>query len=149
MNTPVWRWLAPELESLLHLPLADRDLFVAKLLSAFIPAVTISWLGFLGYAITSNVVGWSVLHRIFVPTSLWLVVIFWVGPAVAAFGLGVMVRVSMEIPGTDDGSGPARPARIACAMASTVQSGRSFMLTSPQARPRPRRGRGTAASVCR
>jgi ABC-type transport system involved in multi-copper enzyme maturation permease subunit len=82
------------LESLLHLPLADRELFVAKLLSAFIPAITISWLGFLAYAITSNAVGWSVLHRIFVPTTQLLAVILWVAPAVAAFGLAVMVRVS-------------------------------------------------------
>jgi ABC-type Na+ efflux pump permease subunit len=82
------------LESLLHLPLADRDLFVAKLLSAFVPAVAISWIGFLCFAITSNAVGWSVLHRIFIPTGNWLVVILWVAPAVAAFGLAVMVRVS-------------------------------------------------------
>jgi ABC-2 type transport system permease protein len=31
---------------------------------------------------------------VFVPTSLWLVVIFWVAPAVACLGMGVMVRVS-------------------------------------------------------
>jgi hypothetical protein len=34
------------------------------------------------------------MHRIFLPTWLWAVVIFWVAPAVAALGLGVMVRVS-------------------------------------------------------
>ena len=82
------------LESLLHLPLPDRDLFVAKLLGAFLPAVTISWVGFICYAITSNAVGWSVTHRVFVPNSNLLVVILWVAPAVAAFGLAVMVRVS-------------------------------------------------------
>jgi hypothetical protein len=34
------------------------------------------------------------MHRIFVPTKLWFVMIFWVAPAVAALGLSVMVRVS-------------------------------------------------------
>lgn len=82
------------LESLLHLPIADRDLFWAKVLGAFAPAVAVSWIGFLCFAIVANGVSWPRLHRIFVPTQLWLVVILWVGPAVAALGLGVMVRVS-------------------------------------------------------
>jgi ABC-2 type transport system permease protein len=82
------------LETLLHLPIADRDLFTAKLLSAFLPAVAVSWIGFVCFAFVSNTVAWPVLHRIFVPTRLWLVMIFWVAPAVAALGLGVMVRVS-------------------------------------------------------
>jgi ABC-type Na+ efflux pump permease subunit len=82
------------LESLLHLPIADRDLFIAKFLTAFVPAIAVSWIGFVLFAIVSNVVAWPVLHRIFIPTSLWLVVILWVAPAVATLGLAVMVRVS-------------------------------------------------------
>jgi ABC-2 type transport system permease protein len=82
------------LEGLLHLPISDRDLFLAKLLTAFLPAMAVSWLGFLAFAIVSNGVAWPVMHRIFVPTQLWAVVIFWVAPAVATLGLGVMVRVS-------------------------------------------------------
>src|SRR4051794_26735046 len=34
------------------------------------------------------------MHRVFVPTKLWGVMILWVAPAVAALGMGVMVRVS-------------------------------------------------------
>jgi uncharacterized membrane protein len=34
------------------------------------------------------------MHRVFVPTQLWGVVVLWVAPAVAMLGLGVMVRVS-------------------------------------------------------
>ena len=82
------------LEALLHLPIADRDLFVAKLLGAFVPAVVVSWIGFVAFAVIANTVAWPVMHRVFVPTRLWLVMIFWVAPAVAALGLGVMVRVS-------------------------------------------------------
>ncbi len=82
------------METLLHLPVRDRDLFLAKLLGAFLPAVAISWLGFLAFAVVANTVAWPVLGRIFVPTPMWLVMILWVGPAVAALGLGVMVRVS-------------------------------------------------------
>lgn len=82
------------IETLLHLPIPDRQLFYAKVLGAFIPAVTVSWAGFVLFAIVTNTVAWPVTHRIFVPTRLWGVVILWVAPAVAALGMGVMVRVS-------------------------------------------------------
>ena len=82
------------LESLLHLPVADREMFYAKLLTAFIPAMAVSWIGFLCFAVVSNGVAWPVMHRIFIPTRLWLVMILWIAPAVATLGLAVMVRVS-------------------------------------------------------
>jgi len=82
------------LESLLHLPISDAELFYAKLLTAFIPAMVVSWVGFLCFSVVSNTVAWPVLHRVFVPTRLWLVLILWMAPAVAALGLAVMVRVS-------------------------------------------------------
>ena len=90
------------MEALLHLPITNRDLFVAKLLSAYIPAMAVSWIGFGLFCIVSNAVGWSVMHRIFVPTKLWGVVIFWVAPAVAMLGLGVMVRVSVRARSTQE-----------------------------------------------
>ena len=82
------------LESLLHLPISDRELFFAKLATAFLPAIAVSWIGFIAFCFVSNGVAWPVLHRIFVPTSLWLVMILWVAPAVATLGLAVMVRIS-------------------------------------------------------
>jgi ABC-2 type transport system permease protein len=81
-------------ETLLHLPIGDRELFYAKVLGAFLPAVIVSWVGFALFTVVANSVAWPVVHRIFVPTKLWAVVIFWVAPAVAALGMGVMVRVS-------------------------------------------------------
>jgi ABC-type Na+ efflux pump permease subunit len=82
------------LESLLHLPVSDRDLFLAKLAVAFLPALVVSWVGFVAFAVVANSVAWGVVGRVFVPTRLWMVMIVWVAPAVAALGLGVMVRVS-------------------------------------------------------
>jgi ABC-type Na+ efflux pump permease subunit len=90
------------LESLLHLPVADRDLFVAKLLVSFVPALAVSWIGFVGFAAVTNTVAWPIVGRIFIPTRLWLVMIFWVAPAVAALGLGVMVRVSARAQTTQE-----------------------------------------------
>jgi ABC-type transport system involved in multi-copper enzyme maturation permease subunit len=82
------------LEGLLHLPIADRDLFVAKVITAFVPAVAVSWAGFLLFCGVADAVGWPVTHRLILPTPLWSVVIFWVAPGVAALGMGIMVRVS-------------------------------------------------------
>lgn len=82
------------LEGLLHLPIGTREIFVAKTLGAFIPAVFLSWLGFALYAILANAMAWSTLHRIFVPTLNWLLLLLWVGPAITTLGLAAMVRVS-------------------------------------------------------
>jgi len=85
------------LEGLLHHPLSDRDLFLAKLATAYVPAVVVSWVGFALFAVVANGVSWPQVGRIFVPTALWAVVIFWIAPAVAATGLGIMVRVSARV----------------------------------------------------
>jgi ABC-type Na+ efflux pump permease subunit len=82
------------LEALLHLPIATRDLFLGKLLGAFLPAVAVSWLGFAAFALVANTVAWPVLGRVFVPTARWLALVLWVAPGVAALGLAIMVRVS-------------------------------------------------------
>jgi ABC-2 type transport system permease protein len=82
------------LEGLLYLPITDRDLFLAKVLSAFVPALAITWGGAIVYAVVSDVVAWPVLHRVFVPFSQWTVVMAWVAPAVALLGLGLLVIVS-------------------------------------------------------
>lgn len=90
------------METLLHLPIDNRDLFLAKLLGAFIPALVVSWVGFVLFSIVANSVAWGVMQRIFVPTQLWLVMIFWVAPAVAALGLGLMVRISVRAKSTQE-----------------------------------------------
>jgi ABC-type Na+ efflux pump permease subunit len=82
------------LEGLLHLPIAERDLFYAKVGGAFLPAMAVSWIGFACFVVLANAVGWSVMHRLFLPTRLWLAMMVWIAPAVAALGMGVMVRVS-------------------------------------------------------
>jgi ABC-type Na+ efflux pump permease subunit len=82
------------LESLLHLPIADRDLFVAKVLGAFLPAVVITWASALLYVLLCNAIAWSVLHRPFLPFAQFTVMIAWVAPAVGALALGLLVIVS-------------------------------------------------------
>jgi ABC-2 type transport system permease protein len=90
------------LESLLHLPIRERDLYLAKLLGAFLPAVAVSWIGFALYTVVTDLVSWPVLDRGLLPTTRWLVLILWVAPASAALGLGIMVRISIRARGSQE-----------------------------------------------
>ncbi|MCB0971806.1 MAG: ABC transporter permease subunit [Acidimicrobiales bacterium] len=90
------------LETLLHLPVRDRDLYIAKLLVGFLPSVAVSWIGFALFCVVSNASAWPVMERIFLPTRLWAIVILWISPAVAALGLGIMVRVSVRVNNTQE-----------------------------------------------
>jgi ABC-2 type transport system permease protein len=82
------------LESLLLLPISDRDLFTAKLLSAFLPALAISWIGGVIYAVVANISAWSATGRLILPFAQWVVMLVWIAPAVALLALGLLVLVS-------------------------------------------------------
>jgi ABC-2 type transport system permease protein len=90
------------LESLLHLPIADRDLFFAKVLGAYLPAVALSWIGAALYVVIANIVAWPVMGRVFLPFSQWLIMILWLAPAVAALALGLLVVVSSRAKTTQE-----------------------------------------------
>ncbi len=90
------------LEALLYTPTTDRELFAAKLLSAWLAAVAVALVGFLLYTVMANAAAWQVMHHIFFPNVMWLVLVTWVVPAVAGLGLGVMVLVSARAQGFQD-----------------------------------------------
>lgn len=85
------------LEALLYTPTSDRDLLAAKLLSAWVPAVMVAWLGFALYAVVLNGVGWPLFGRIFFPNALWWWLALWVAPALAGIGLGFTVLISARV----------------------------------------------------
>jgi hypothetical protein len=85
------------LEALIYTPTTDTELFVGKMLSAMIPAVAVSLIGFLLYALTANIAAWPTMGRIFFPTAAWIIMILWVAPATAAAGLGATVIVSSKV----------------------------------------------------
>jgi ABC-type Na+ efflux pump permease subunit len=82
------------MEALLYTPTTDLELFVAKLLSAWLPAIGVAWGGFLLYTLVANVAAWPTLGRLFFPNLMWVVLALWVAPAVAGVGLGFTVLVS-------------------------------------------------------
>ena len=42
--------------SMLTVPISDRDLFTAKFLTCFIPAIAVSWIGFACFCVIANLV---------------------------------------------------------------------------------------------
>jgi ABC-2 type transport system permease protein len=121
------------LETLLHLPVDTRDLFLAKLAVAFVPAVAVSWVGFVAFAVVVNTLAWPVLGRVFVPTALWVVMIAWVGPGVAALGLGVMVRVSARTRTVQEASQIGGAVVLPLVIVAVGQSSGLLLVTVPVA----------------
>lgn len=85
------------LEALFYAPIPDRELLIGKLLAAWLPAVVVGIGGFLIYGAVINVTAWPAMGEIFFPNTMWLLLVLWVGPAVAGLGLGAMVLVSARV----------------------------------------------------
>ncbi|MFO7632745.1 MAG: ABC transporter permease subunit [Caldilinea sp.] len=85
------------LEALVYSPTTDRELLFAKILGAWIPGSIVGFGGFVVYTIVANSMVFYVAERIVLPNTLWLLLAFWVGPAAAAFGLGVTVIASSRV----------------------------------------------------
>lgn len=85
------------LEPLLHTSTTDDELMTAKFLASFIPAVVVALAGFVVYSIVANVVAWPYIGELFFPDRTWLVLAFWVAPALAALGLAIMTTVSSRV----------------------------------------------------
>jgi ABC-2 type transport system permease protein len=81
------------LEILLLSPITDRQLFLAKTLGAWLPAVVITFVGALVYQVVATLTLAGVGVRPF-PNLLWTLLIGWVAPALAAAALGAVVLIS-------------------------------------------------------
>lgn len=85
------------LEALVYTPTTDRELLFAKVLGAWIPGTLVGLGGFIAYTIVANIVAYNVVGMLILPNTLWLLLAFFVGPAAAAFGLGVTVIASSRV----------------------------------------------------
>lgn len=84
------------LEGLLHTPVRDSELFVAKLLTALVPALVVEVASFSLYGLVVNLSGYRLMGRVFFPSSNWWALVFWLGPGVSVVGLGVTVLISSK-----------------------------------------------------
>jgi len=82
------------IEALLYTPASDGELFLGKMLAAFVPAVALTWVSFLVYGVVVNGAGWPVMGRVWFPPVSWWPLMLWVAPAVAALGVAATVLIS-------------------------------------------------------
>lgn len=87
------------IEGLLYAPVSETELFVGKVLAAFVPAIGVAAVGFAGYTLVVDVLTYGQFGRLLLPNTVWLILILWLVPAVSIFGLGVTVLVSMKARG--------------------------------------------------
>jgi ABC-type Na+ efflux pump permease subunit len=85
------------MEALLYTPTTDAELFLGKLLSAWLPALAITIGGFILYGIVVNAAAWRTMQRIFFPNVMWTLLIVWLAPAAAGLGLSSMVLISSKV----------------------------------------------------
>ena len=85
------------LESLLYSPVTTGELFLGKVLAAFLPAVGLAWGTFLLTAVTVNAVAWPWLGRVFFPTPNWLPLMLLVIPLLSLATVFLNVFVSARV----------------------------------------------------
>jgi ABC-type Na+ efflux pump permease subunit len=85
------------LEGLLLAPVNMRSIFTAKVLAAFLPAIGVSLVSFVLFAICANVSAWSLFGRIFFPHINWAPLVFLVMPAVSLFAILINVFISARV----------------------------------------------------
>ena len=77
------------METLLHLPITDRDLFIAKFLTGFLPAIAVSWIGFACFAVVANAVSYGIVDGLVVPNTRVVTSVEWLAwPANCGVALG-------------------------------------------------------------
>lgn len=85
------------LEALLLSPVADRELFVAKAAVAWIPAVAVTAVGAVIYGLIANFTVAGSVERLPFPNLLWVLLVTWLSPALAAVALGTVVLISARV----------------------------------------------------
>lgn len=85
------------LEALLYTPTSDTELFAAKVLAAWLPAVAVALVGFVLYSAVADLVAFPVVGKILLPNAIWATLVLWVAPPAAGLGLSAMVIVSSRV----------------------------------------------------
>jgi ABC-2 type transport system permease protein len=88
------------IEALLATPLTDADLFLGKILVAFIPATIITFVSFGIYSTVIDVLTAGMFNGLrLLPNSIWLTMIFGLAPAIALTSIGLTVTISAKVKG--------------------------------------------------
>jgi ABC-2 type transport system permease protein len=87
------------LEALLYTPTSDRELYLAKLLGPWLAAIGVSLFSYLVFVVIANLMVAAEVGRPVALTPLWFLTIAWLGPAVGAMAISILVVVSARVRG--------------------------------------------------
>lgn len=84
------------LESLLYTPISMEQLLRAKILGVFVPSYVVTLISFAVLGIIFNIGGFTYFGGFIFPDVKWLIIIFWISPAINLLSLIFTVRVSAK-----------------------------------------------------
>ncbi len=84
------------MESLLYTPISINELFFAKVVGTAVPALAITLLSAVIFGVVMNIGGFIYFGSMVFPNLKWLILIFWVAPAVTILAIYFMVLVSAK-----------------------------------------------------
>lgn len=88
------------IEALLATPISDSELFLGKVLVAFIPAVVATFISFFLYSVVVNLYSIRLFNeKLMLPNLTWLLLIFCLSPAIALTSIGLTVTISAKVKG--------------------------------------------------
>ncbi|MEH7304888.1 ABC transporter permease subunit [Neobacillus drentensis] len=85
------------LETLLFAPISITELFLGKVIASFVPTIIITFVAFLLNAVIVNLISYRVFNEILYLDSTWLLLMFWVIPALVIFNIVLNVLVSARV----------------------------------------------------
>jgi ABC-type transport system involved in multi-copper enzyme maturation permease subunit len=84
------------MESLLYSPLSIRELFFAKVIGTAVPALAITLVSAVAFGLVIDIGGWFYFGRLIFPNVKWIILIFWLTPALTLLGISFMVLISAK-----------------------------------------------------
>jgi ABC-2 type transport system permease protein len=85
------------LETLLFAPITVNELFLGKVIASLIPTLSITFVAFLLNALIVNSISYGYFKEILYFDSTWLILMFWVIPALVIFNIILNVLVSARV----------------------------------------------------
>lgn len=84
------------LESLLYTPVSMEQLLRAKILGVFVPSYIVTLVSFIIFGIIVNICGFIYFGGLIFPDIKWIIIIFWISPAINLLSLVFTVMVSAK-----------------------------------------------------
>ncbi|MCM3664917.1 ABC transporter permease subunit [Mesobacillus subterraneus] len=87
------------LETLLFSPITVKELFIGKVLAAFIPSIAITWVSFFLFGLITISMTYEMFGFLIFPNANWLILMLWVAPMITILTILVNVFVSARSKG--------------------------------------------------